>query len=521
MSGKTKEMSKIKQVIRLHLDGYSNRAIAAALEIDKGTVNRYILRAKSDSMQYEELLSLDDPVLEHRLTGGNPSYPDKRFEVFKLLLPYLEKEMKRRHVTLKLLWDEYQEEHADGYGLTQFRFHFNQHVKAQKPSTVVRDTYVPGQKIFIDFAGDTMSYTDIQTGEIIKVQMFVACLAVSDYGFAMGVPSQKSEDFIHAIICCFKVLGGVPHMIVPDNLKSAVIKTDPYEPRINQTLSDMANHYGCVILPTRPASPKDKSPVEDQVKLVYRRVYAELRNEVFYSLEELNRCVSEKMLAHNRKRMQRLPYSREEHFLAIEKPALRPLPATDFEIISKTILKAGMNGFIYLGREKHYYSVPYAYTGQNVMVNYTRTLVKIYHAGECIATHERNGGNETYTIVNEHLASHSKAYRDKSPDDYVKRGSKAMAELGEVIRCMFETAVTPPETFYRSCDGLIHLEKTTDATLFRMACQTALQYRIYKYSFIKQLVKSKCEGLEDANSQQKNSASPPNHKNIRGKEVFK
>jgi len=521
MSGKTKEMSKIKQVIRLYLDGYSNRAIASALEIDKGTVSRYLLRAKSDSMQYEELLGLDDPVLEHRMTGGSPSYPDKRFDVFKLLLPYFEGEMKRHHITLKLLWEEYQREHPGGYSLTQFRFHYNQHVKVQKPSTVVRDTYVPGQKLFMDFAGDIMNYTDIRSGEIIKVQMFVACLAVSDYGFAMGVPSQKSEDFIHAIISCFKTLGGVPHMIVPDNLKSAVTKTDPYEPAINQTLSDMANHYGCVVLPARPASPKDKSPVEDQVKLVYRRVYAELRNEIFYSLEELNRAVSEKMLAHNRKRMQRLPYSREEHFLAIEKPALRPLPATDFEIISKTVLKVGMNGFIYLGREKHYYSVPYTYIGQNVNVNYTRTLVKIYHEGECIATHEKNHGNETYTIVNEHLSSHARAYRDRSPDDYIKRGDKAMSELGEIIRRMFETAATPPETFYRSCDGLLRLVKTTDAALFRTACQTALQYGIYKYSFIKQLIKSKCEGAEDADSRQKVTAPPADHKNIRGKESFK
>jgi transposase len=160
-------------------------------------------------------------------------------------------------VTLKLLWEEYRKEHPEGYSLTQFRFHYNQHIRIEKPSTVVRDTYVPGQKLFIDFAGDTINYTDIKTGEIIKVQMFVACLAVSDYGFALCVPSQKSEDFIHAIVCCFKALGGVPHIIVPDNLKSAVVKTDPYEPTINQTLSDMANHYGCVILPARPVSPKD------------------------------------------------------------------------------------------------------------------------------------------------------------------------------------------------------------------------------------------------------------------------
>ena len=189
-------------------------------------------------------------------------------------------------------------------------------------------------------------------------------------------------------------------------------------------------------------------------------MYAELRNEVFYSLEELNRAVSEKMLAHNRKRMQRLPYSREEQFLAVEKPALHPLPPTDFEIRSKTELKVGMNGFIYFGRDKHYYSVPHSCTGQKVKVFYTRTLVKIFSEGECLATHTRDYTTGSYTIVEGHLAPHSKAYRDRSPDNYIRRGEKAMTELGEVIKKMFETARVPPETYYKGCDGLIHLEKT-------------------------------------------------------------
>jgi len=261
--------------------------------------------------------------------------------------------------------------------------------------------------------------------------------------------------------------------------------------------------------------------VEDQVRLIYRRVYAELRNEVFHSLEELNRAVSAKMLLHNRKRMQRLPYSREEHFLSVEKPALRALPATDFEIVTKTELKAGLDGFIYLGRDKHYYSVPHAFAGQNVRVDYTRSLVKIYHAGECIATHQRHsGGSESHTIVEEHLAPHSRAWRSRSPDYYIKRGNEAMEELGEVFKRMFETAKVPAETFYKGCDGLINLAKNTDPELFRLACRTALQFDIYSSHFIRQLVKSKCKGLEENNAQKKIS-TPPAHKNIRGKEEFK
>ena len=519
MAGTTTSMSKIKQIIRFHLDGCSNRAIAAVLEIDKETVNRYVKRATADSMQFEALLSLDEPVLEHRLQGGNPAYPDKRFETFKALLPYLETEMKRKHVTLKLLWEEYKLTNPDGYSLTQFRFHFNQHAVAQKPSTVVRDTYKAGEKLFIDFTGDTIGYVDIKTGEIVKVQMFVACMAVSDYGFAMGVPSQKSEDFIHAITCCLRSLGGVPRIIVPDNLKSAVTKTDPYEPGLNNVMEDMANHYGCTVLPARPYHAKDKSCVEGMVKLVYSRVYAELRNDVFYSLEELNRAVTEKILAHNRKRMQRLPYTREEHFIATEKPALRPLPDTDYEIRSRTELKVGQNGFIYLGRDKHYYSVPHAYTGQKVQVIYTRTLVKVFCKGETVATHIRDNKPGVYTVVEEHLASHAKAFRERSPEYYISRGEKVMSELGALITKMFETAKVPPETFYKSCDGLLHLARNTDPELYKQALETALQHRIYRYGFVQQLVKGKCEGLEADNAKNK-PVMPPTHANIRGKNEF-
>jgi len=517
MAGTTKGMNKIKQLLRFHLQGASNRKIAILLEMDKATVNRYVLLAKADSMQIEELLCLDDPVLEHRMTGGNPAYPDKRFEEFTKKLSYLESEITREHVTLKLLWEEYRVENPAGYSLTQFRYHFNQHSKAQKATTVLKDTYIGGEKLYIDFAGKLMSYIDNETGEIIKVQVFVACLPATDYGYALAVASQKSEDFMYALICCLKHLGGVPKIIVPDNLKAAVIKTDRYEPGINQIMEDMANHYGCVVVPARPAKPRDKCLCEDHVKLVYQRVYAELRNEVFYSLEELNRAIAIKMQAHNRKRMQQHPYSREEHFLAIEKPALSPLPSTDFEIRNNTSLKVAVNGCIYLGRDKHYYSVPHSYIGQDVKVIYTRTLVKVYNQGECIATHTRDYKQGQYTLVREHLASHSLAYRDRSPDYYITRGKNALAELGEVISFMFTTATVPPETFYRGCEGLLHLQKTTDPNLFRRACETALLHNQYRYGFILKLVESKCKGLEVTDVE----SAPPEHSNIRGKEQFK
>lgn len=325
MAGKTKEMSQIKQLLLLKKDGVSNRSAAKIIGMNKETVNHYVNKVKDDRLSIDELLKLDDPILEHRLKCGNPAYTDNRFETFKELLPYLQDELKRKHVTLQLLWVEYRREHPDNhYSLTQFRYHYKQNTEAKKesPCTILADMRAGGEKLFLDFTGDTMGYVDLRTGEIVQCQAFVASLPASDYGFLLFVPSQRTEDFVHATIQCLKHLGGVPKMLVPGNLKAAVVKTDRYEPSLNHVMEDMANHYETVVVPARPVHPKDKSNVEGLVRLVYMRVFAELRNQTFYSIEELNAAAAVKMKAHNQKRMQKHLYTREERFLAVDKHPL-------------------------------------------------------------------------------------------------------------------------------------------------------------------------------------------------------
>lgn len=283
MAGKRTEMSKIKQILLLHKDGMSNRKIGERLGLYKETVNKYVNAAKSDSKSIEELVKMDEPELQHRFSAGNAAYSDKRFDALQEDLEYYVRELERRHVTMYLLWEEYRQKHPDGYGYTQFCYHLNQHKASADPEVSLPKSNFRegGNELFIDFAGDTMSYVDLDTGEEVKCQIFVACLPASDYGYAMAVPSQKVEDFLHALSSCLRHIGGVPRILVTDNLKSSVARPDRYMPELNVIMEDFANHYGCVTIPARSGHTKDKALVEDQVQIVYRRVYAPLRNKMF------------------------------------------------------------------------------------------------------------------------------------------------------------------------------------------------------------------------------------------------
>jgi len=515
MAGKATEMSTIKQLLRLHESGVSNRQIAKTLGINRETVNNYIHKLEMGEMQTEELLGLDEPVLEGKFIAGTAAYTDKRFAVFKELLPYFEKELGKKHVTRYLLWQEYLSNYPSGYRYTQFCYHLSQQLVSRKPSAIL--SHAAGEKLFVDFAGDRMEYIDRETGEIVPVHIFVACLPFSDYTFTMGVRNQTTDDFLYALSCCFRSLGGCPKILVPDNLKAAVVKADRYEPELNRVMEDFANHYGFVVIPARVAHPRDKANVENQVKIIYSRVYAKLRNQQFHSLEELNRALAEKTMEHNQTRMQRTDYSREEKFLSVEKQLLRPLPEMKFEMKYYTSLQVGQNNCIYLGRDSHYYSVPYIYIGEKVQVIYTRTLVKIYCKNELIATHERIVGFG-YTTNSEHLCSTHQYYNNRNPDYYIETARKKSAVFADVITSIFNETKRPPEVHYKTCDGLLSLCRKTDPVRFEKACRIALDEGVPSYRFIKSLIEGKSLLMEEEVGYK---PLPTPKDNVRGKRYYK
>ena len=513
MAGKLTTMSKIKQLIQLHESGVSNRQIAFTLGLNKGTVNDYVHKLKSGEMSSSELLQLEEPVLEGKFSAGTAAFTDPRFKEFKELLPYFERELERKHVTRYLLWREYLARNPEGYRYTQFCYHLNQQSVARKPSAIL--SHEAGEKLFVDFAGDTLEYIDPETGEVVKVQVFIGCLPYSDYSFCMAVRTQTTDDFLYALSCCLEHFGGIPKIVVPDNLKAAVIKADRYEPELNRVMEDFANHYGFVVCPTRSRHPKDKAKVEGQVRIIYSRVYAKLRNQRFFSLEELNRALAEKTMEHNQTRMQRCDYSRQERFLADEKERLRPLPQTVFEKKYYAELKVENNCCICLARDRHHYSVPYTYIGEKVQVIYTRTTVKIFCRNTLVATHERKTGFG-YTTLLEHLCSTHRFYRERSPEYYINAAGKQSAPLKELVTAVFCHSNRPPELSYRTCDGLLSLARKIDPQRFEKACRIAIDAQKYSYRFVQSLVEGKSLFMDET----ENYKPLPKTENVRGKDYY-
>lgn len=378
MAGKPKPMSQIKQLLILHRQGKGIKTIARTLSMSRNTVKTYLFKLEKllidpgRGLSPDEILGMEEPEIYHLFHAGNPSYKDSRYDHFKSLLDYFSAELRRTGVTRALLWEEYRQSRPDGYGYSQFCHHLDQHSSAKvKPSLVLE--HAPGEKLYIDFAGKTIPYIDRETGEVIACQLFVACLPFSDYTFTMAVPSQSLADFLHALACCLEFLGGVPMILVPDNFKAAVVKADRYEPDINRSLEDFASHYGMSVIPTRTAKPKDKARVENQVKILYSRIYAKLRNRQFFDLYSLNEAIRIQLKAHNQTRMKQKGHCREEQFLAAEKPLLAPLPTERFELRHHTELTLSKNNHVYLARDKHYYSAPHTLIGKKLKVIYTRS----------------------------------------------------------------------------------------------------------------------------------------------------
>jgi transposase len=376
-----------------------------------------------------------------------------------------------------------------------------------------------GDKLFLDYAGKKLVYVERGTGEIIECEVFISVLGYSQMTYAEASLSQQKEDFIQSVQNALHYYGGVPKVLVPDNLKSAVTKSSKYEPCLNEDFLDMANHYGCAVMPARSRKPRDKSLVENHVKTIYTRVFAELSTITFFSLKGLNQAILEYVDKHNAMLFQGKEYSRKQAFESVEKETLSPLPEEYYEIKKSSLVTVMKNSYIQLREDKHYYSVPYRYIGEKVKLSYTSKDVSIYLKGERIAFYVRDRKNYKYTTRKEHLPSQYQFVSEWNPEKFIKWAAGISPVVKEYIEGVLSQN-TYPETLYRACVGILSMAKKIGKERLVKACETGNQMKTYNYGFISNMLTNGMDKLYSDDN--KNQVSQlPEHENLRGKVYYK
>lgn len=501
-------MTKIRDILRLRESKLSLRAIGRALRISHPVVMQYARDAEDAGLSYTDIEHISDTELLEKLQGSKAA--DKRYTKALSWFEYCSRELKRRGVTIQLVWNEYRARQVDGYSYSQFCYHFQ--VWREAESVTMHVEHKAGDKLFVDFAGERFELTDPRTGTRRAVESFVAVLGSSELCYMEATESQKKEDWIAANEGALHYLGGVPGAIVPDALKSAVHKNDRYEPDINPEFADFARHYGTVILPARSRKARDKALVENAVRLMYMRVYAPLRNRAFGSLEELNEAIRELVDRHNDMQFQRLSVTRRELFEQVERAALKPLPPTRYEHKRFLSLKVQFNYHIELREDRHSYSVPWRYTGKRVRVLYTERMVEIYHDNIRIAAHRRDRTPGGYTTEREHMPERHRLYGEWSPQRILLWATQTGPSVRELVAEVFAHREHPEQAF-KSCLGVLNLQKKYGPERLNGACRRALEYGYYSYRGVKEIL---ANGLDRIAQEELFSEPLPEHENVRG-----
>jgi transposase len=393
-------MSKFRQILHMYFYKTGTRKISDRSRVSCTTVMKYLERYRALRTPWCELSLMSDKDLDalfHQEPTAEPTEKEKELYAF---FPYTEKQLKYTGVTLSKLWEEYFVQHPDGYRSTAFNKHYNRYKHRSHPS--MHMTHKAGDKMFVDYAGEKLEVIDITTGEIKKVEVFVAILGASQLTYVEAVESQSLEDFILCSENALHFFGGAPSAIVPDNLKSAVTKTSKYEPQINENFEAFADHYGMSVVPARAYKPKDKALVEGAVKITYNRIYTNLRDKKFTSLELLNQEIKLHLQNHNQQNFTGRKYSRQQQFEEMEKQVLQPLPLMRFEMRKSVVITVMINGYVRLHCDKHSYSVPFKYIGKKVKLFFSKSKIEIYYKYEQIASHTRTKSPHNYTTENTH-----------------------------------------------------------------------------------------------------------------------
>lgn len=502
-------MRQIKEILRLqHEHHLSVREIARSCGLSSSTVGDYLQRAQAAGLSWPQAEALDETALLDQLMGQptpiTPAEPERPLPDW----PRLHQELQRKGVTLQLLWEEYRQVHAQGYGYSRFCELYQRWSGTLDP--VLRQCHVPGEKMLVDWAGMTVPLVQIGDAPVAKAHLFVAVLGGSNKTFAQAFPNEQLDHWINAHVQAYAFFGGVAKQTVPDNTKTAVTRACRYDPLLNRSYQEMAAHYGTAIVPARPRRPRDKAQGEGAVLIAERRILAALRDQRFFTVEELNQALNPLLARINAQPFQKLPGSRDQWFEEHEKSQLLALPTTPFELAYWSQAKANID--YHVAVDKHYYSVPYTLIHQVLDVRLTARTVELFAQGQRVASHLRSHQPGQCTTVAEHRPKSHQKHLEWTPGRIVAWAEKTGPACAAVVQQILASK-PHPEQGYRSCLGVIRLGKNGGEARLEAACARALHYGTCSYKSIQSILQKR---LEQQPLEPELPLSSPAHDNLRG-----
>jgi transposase len=502
-------MRQVREVLRLKWGcGLSERKIAHSCGISRPTVAEYIRRAQAAGLAWPLPEALDAATLERLLFPARPATPP--------LVPdwsVVHQELKRKGVTLFLLWQDYKAATPDGFQYSWFCRAYQ--AWTTKLDLVMRQHHRAGEKLFVDYAGQGIPVVNSQTGEVHEAALFIAVLGASNYTYAEATWSQTLPDWIGSHVRAFAALGGVPEVVVPDNLKAAVSRAHRYEPELNRTYADLAHHYGVAVLPARAGRPRDKAKVEVGVQVVERWMLARLRHHTFFTLTAVNAALTPLLVALNQRPFKKLPGSRQSLFEALDRPALRPLPAQPYEYAEWKLARVNIDYHVEV--DGHYYSVPYALVKQQLEVRLSAHVVELFHKGTRVASHQRSPHKGRHSTVAAHMPKAHQHYAEWTPQRLIRWAAHSGPAVAGVVDTIL-TARSHPQQGFRACLGIMRLGKRYGDERLEAACRRALTLGACSYKSIESILK---HGLDRSPLPEKRDATAvPCHANIRGPKYY-
>lgn len=510
MPRKRSSMRKIREVLRLHHMGLSSRQIARSVGLAQSTVTGYLHRAQAANLSWPLPEDLEEAAVERLLFvpreephSGQP-LPDWR---------QVHAELRRKHVTLALLWEEYKRDHPDGYKYSRFCDLYRRWAKGLE--VWMRQEHRGGEKVFVDFSGDGIAWWDSTTRERREARLFVAALGASSYTYAEATEDEKLLQWLNAQAHALEFFQGVPAVIVPDQPRSLVRKPCRYDPELNPQYAEFADHYGTSIVPARPRKPRDKAKVEAGVLVAQRWIIAALRNRRFHSIDEINEAIGECLEKLNHRKMRKFGRSRHEFYLEVDKPNLQPLPSTPFEFADWK-LGVRVNLDYHIVFDDSYYSVPFSLAHKPVDVRATARTVEIFFKHERVASHTRSYHKFHYSTCPEHMPKSHQKHAEWTPARIIRWAEKVGPSTAQLVTTILSER-PHPEQGYRACLGILRLGKQYSEERLERACKRALAFHSHSYRAVESILKRR---LEDHPLPEVPQEPLPPHRNVRGSTYY-